>query len=169
MLGSRLCCSWNASSANMAAWICSGAWWDGFKHRCVALVSRLFHCFLCVVMKKLLPRVYSGLGSGSEDHTAASLGSPEIHQSQTLRRVCKEYISFKNMSSHAVMWQRVNLQICMSLGFSRVQQILHVRKVAAGMCLRLQSCTGKGPLKPQNTGHRQRRPQLEQLLLYATV
>lgn len=27
MLGSRPCCSWKLSSANMAAWICSGAWW----------------------------------------------------------------------------------------------------------------------------------------------
>lgn len=41
----------------------------------------------------------------------------------------------------------VNLQICMSLGFSWEQQILHVHKVAAGMCLLLQNCAAKGPLK----------------------
>lgn len=51
------------------------------------------------------------------------------------------------MSTLAVTWQTVNLQICTSLGFLWEQQILHVRKVAAGMCLLLQNCAAKGPLK----------------------
>lgn len=29
MLGSLPCCSWKVSRANMAAWICRGAWWAG--------------------------------------------------------------------------------------------------------------------------------------------
>lgn len=32
MLGSRECCSWKLSSANKAAWICSGAWWVNLEN-----------------------------------------------------------------------------------------------------------------------------------------
>lgn len=145
MLGSRVCCSWNVSNANMAAWICSGAWWDGFKKMCLGVSQRVGS--LCCVETFTSGLLRSGVRTwGSHSCLSrVSWNAPAGRYSDTNTK--KIHVFFFNNASHlAPRRQTANLQICTSLGFSWGQQILRVRNVAARTCRLLQNCAERGLL-----------------------